>query len=405
VGARSRALAGVAFLAALAFGMTPPRPISTVKAAPSGGLRLLWSVRGLMDAPSAYMRVAVHGGLMLAWAYEPPKTALVALDLRTGQERWRMPMPAEGRPEIALAGDLALVQRTIGVTAIDVATGRQRWTRRLCGFRGDLTTVTDKRVGVGRCGVPEPPGEEHKWHPQMSMAIAIDLTDGRELWRRETTAAGLAITAAGGIVYLAVGNTPYLNQVKNKGVTVSALDARSGIVRRSYLLAADPDHIQPFPGDATRALFFGSDIAAVSLADGRVWWRKPAPLPLNWGVLPFPRTEVRDGRLVVGYESQVRELDLRSGATIASWDIPWADKSASQPVRQLTRPAPGGGALVIKDAWQQPAVAFQFGKSGAAPTVAALEANYEFVMAVEEGVVVVLKQDGTGAAMQGYAAF
>ena len=119
-----------------------------------------------------------------------------------------------------------------------------------------------------------------------------------------------------------------------------ALDPRSGIVQRSYALAADPSHIQLFPGDPKRALFIGGDIAAVSLTDGRVSWRQPAPLPLNWGTLPFPRTEVRDGRLVVGYESQVRELDLRSGATIASWDIPWADKQASQPVRQITGPPP-----------------------------------------------------------------
>jgi len=405
VAARSKALAGVACLAALAFGLAPAPPIPAAKAAPPERLRQVWSVRGLMDFGAAHARIAVRAGTLLAWAYEPPKTALVALDVRTGRPRWRMPMPAEGRPEIALAGDLALVQRSIGITAVDLATGQQRWTQRLCWFRSNLETAADLQVGVGTCTVPDPPGEEHKWHPRLIAAVAVDLTNGHELWRRETDAAGQAIAAAAGIIYLAVANTPAPHQVKDKGVTVFALAPRTGKVLHRFPLVHDPSHIQLFPGDPTRALFIGGDIAAVSLTDGHVSWRQPAPLPLNWGALPYPRTELRDGRLVVGYESQVRELDLRSGATIASWDIPWADKQASQPVRQMTRPAPGGGALLIKDAWQQPALAFQFGKSGAAPTVASVEVNYEWVMAVEEGVVVVLKNDSTGAAIQGYAAF
>lgn len=85
--------------AALAFGLTPPAwtaPAPTPAAgegAPSPSLprlRPLWSARGLMDAPSAHARTAVRAGTLLAWAYDAP-TALVALDLRTGRERWRMP--------------------------------------------------------------------------------------------------------------------------------------------------------------------------------------------------------------------------------------------------------------------------------------------------------------------------
>jgi outer membrane protein assembly factor BamB len=341
---------------------------------------------------------------VLAWAYEPPATALVALDLRTGRERWRMPMPAEGSPHVTFAGDLALLHRPIGVTAVDLATGRQRWTRRLCSFNGDLEVVADLRIGVGRCAVPDPPGE-YKWHPYRIMAVAVDLTTGRELWRRETDAVRQAIVVAEGIVYLAVANTPYPARIKDKGVTVLVLEPHTGRIRRRFPLAHDPTHIQLVPGDATRALFIGGDIAAVSLNDGRVSWRQPAPLPLNWGSLPFPRTELRDGRLVVGYESQVRELDPRSGTTIASWDIPWADKQATQPVRQIVRPAPGGGALLIKDAWQQPAMGFQFGKAGAKPAVVVLDVNYELVQAVEDGVVVVSKHDGAGNAVHAYAAF
>jgi outer membrane protein assembly factor BamB len=414
VGARSKGLAGVAYLVVLAFGLTPAAPSATAGAPAAGGvasssstlerLRPLWSARGLMEAPAAHARSAVRAGTIIAWAYDWPKTALVALDLHTGRERWRMPMPKEQRPAIALAGGLALVQRAIGVTAVDLATGQQRWTRRLCRFQSDLETLADLRIGVGTCRVPDPPGD-HDWQPRLIMAVAVDLTTGRELWRRETVSPGQGIAAAAGIIYLAAADTPYPNQIKQKGVTVFALDPRTGKVLRRFPLAHDPGHIDLFPGDPTRALFIGGDIAAVSLTDGRVLWRQPAPLPLTWGPLPFPRPELREGRLVVGYESQVRELDLRSGATIASWDIPWADKQARQPVRQVARPAPGGGALLIKDEWNEPALAFQLGKPGAVPRVAVLEVNYESVMAVEEGVVVVRKQDGGSGVVQGYAAF
>jgi outer membrane protein assembly factor BamB len=355
-----------------------------------------------MEAPSPHTRTAVHAGTVLTWAYEAP-TALVALDVRTGRERWRMPMPAEGRPDIAFAGDLALVQRSIGVTAVDVGSGRQRWTRRLCSFMTDFQTVAEPPIGVATCRVPDPP-DERKWRPRLIMAIAVDLATGRELWRRETDAAGQAIAAAGGVVYLAVANTPYLNQTKQKGATVLALDPRTGDVRRRFALAHGPGHIQLFPGDATRALFIGGDIAAVSLTDGRVSWRQPAPLPLDSGILPFPRPELRDGRLVVAYETKVRELDLRSGAELASWNVPWAVANG-QAVRQIVRPAPGGGALLIKDSWNQPAIGFRFDKPGAAPRVAALAVNYESVLAVEEGVIVVRNQDGAVSVVQGFAAF
>lgn len=399
MGARSKAPAGVAGLVALAFGLTPAASSSS----PPEPLRPLWSARGLMDTRSAYALAAVRGGMVLASAYQSP-AALVALDLHTGRERWRMPMPSEPRPDISLAGDLALLHRSIGVTAVDLGTGRQRWTRRLCAFRGDLETLADVRIGVGTCDLPDPPGDDG-WHARREMAVAVDLTSGRELWRRETTAARQAVVAVAGIVYLAVANTPYPNLVAEKGVTVFALDPRSGKVLRSFPLTHDPSHIVLLPGDPTRALFIGADIALVSLTDGRVSWRQPAPLPLAWGALPLPGPELRDGRLVVGYESEVRELDLRSGATIASWDIPWTDKQARQPVRQIARPAPGGGAVLIKDAWQKPAVAFQFGKSGTAPRVAALPVRYESVLAVEEGVVIVSSNDGIAGVLQGYAAF
>jgi hypothetical protein len=411
MGARAKAAGGVTCVVALAAGLTRAPPIAraevsstgAVPSSPSDRLRPLWSVQGLMDAPAAHARPAVRAGTMLAWAYEGPTTALVALDLHTGRERWRMPMPTEHRPEIARAGELALVDRSIGVTAVDFSSGQQRWTRRLCGFRGDLAVVPDLRIGVGTCAVPDPPGDD-KWHPRLIMAVAVDLTTGRELWRRETISPVQAIAAAGGIVHLAAADTPYPNQIKQKGVTVFALDARTGKVLRRFPLAHDPSHIQLFPGDPTRALFIGSDIAAVSLTDGRVSWRQPAPIPLSSGTLP-DRPELRNDRLVVGYESQVRELDLRSGATIASWDVPWAAPQTRQPVRQIVRTAPEGGVLLIKDSWQQPALGFQFGKPGAPPKVVVLEVNYEAVLAVEEGVVVVRKQDASGSVVQGYAAF
>ncbi|HEY4183501.1 MAG TPA: PQQ-binding-like beta-propeller repeat protein [Polyangia bacterium] len=355
-------------------------------------LRPLWSGPGLAQVSSPNARTVVRGGTVLAWAYDTP-TALVGLDLRTGHQRWRMPMPNEYAPTVVLAGDVALLGRSIGVTAIDLATGQQRWTRRLCGFQADLHVVADARIAIGMCRAPDPPpiqtgGARLIW--TKNMAVAIDLRTGREQWRLPTGWPSDAIAAVGNALYLATDT----NELRQKSVTVSVIDPPSGKTLRSFPLPSVPRRIQVFPADPTRALFVGEDIVAVRLVDGHLLWQRatsPRPAPPYQAI---PRPDLDGGRLFVHRADEVLELDLQSGGELSAFRMP---PDAPPSGRQTVVAAPAGGLLVITDREQDLARALSFAKPTATPTVAVLPARYENLLAVEAGVAIVRQSGGIEA--------
>ena len=400
--AAAAAVAGV--VTVLVMATPPPEPAPAVGAAAAippvsqlPRLRPLWSAPGLSTIGLQYERSIVRAGTVFAWQFAQP-TALVALDLRTGKQRWRMPMPGENAPAVAIAGQLALVFRTIGATAVDLATGEQRWTTRVCGFNGDVQVLADLHVGVGVCTLRPPPEKTGSWFND-NMAVAIDLRTGRELWREPNEWPVEALTATGGVVYIA----RQIAELPQRPLGVSALDPRSGKVLRGFGL---PAHVPPrghvMPGHPDRALFVGRELVAVDITQGRVLWQVAMPSPIQ---SPLTRRwpELSDGRLLVGYDNHVRELDVRSGATVADWDLP----DAISPGRRLTvRPAPGGGVLVVKDNERAPALVVHFEARGAPAKLAVLAVPYEGLLAIEDGVAVVRKHTAAGmAALEGYAAF
>jgi len=315
------ALAALPLLLAAAPPPAAPPPADAIPPVSSlPRLRPLWSTPGLSEIPSMLARTPVSAGIALTWAFEKPST-LVAIDLRTGKQRWRLPMPNEYRPEIVLAGDLALVYRSIGATAVDLATGQQRWTRRQC-FRSDLATIAKPHVGVGMCTAPEPPADERDDRPRLiyskNMAVAIDLDTGRELWRVPTGWPSEALAAAGGLFYVAADTA----QFRQKSVTVSALDPRTGNSLRSFTLPHVPNRIRILPGDPTRALFVGDEIVAVDLKDGRVLWQAAGPAAATQMTSRVPWPELSGGRVLAWNGNHLRELDLRTGADAATWDAP-----------------------------------------------------------------------------------
>lgn len=396
------------YLAVIALALVVVARVSAPGAAPSPPelpppsslprLRPVWSAPGVIEIPSVRTRTPVRAGIVLAWAYDAP-TALVALDLRTGKQRWRMPMPNETRPDIVLAGDLALVYRSIGATAVELATGKQRWTERRCAFKGDLQTFPESRIGVGLCALPLPEddgeiGGATRLIWSKNIAVAINLATGRELWRVPTGWPSGAIAAASGVVYVATDT----HETKQSSVTVSALDPRTGKALRSFLLPHVPDRMHILSGE--RALFVGASIVAASLTDGRVLWEISAPPHSTESSLPIAGPELRAGRLLAWYGNQVREVDPRSGADIARWDVPDALPAYRS---QIVRPGPRTGLLVIKDREREPALALRFADRGAAPTFAVMPVRFEDIVALEDDLLVVRNDSGGG--LRGYSAF
>lgn len=180
---------------------------------------------------------------------------LVALDLRTGEPRWRYPT-GKGTPSLTRAGRVLLVAREGAVHALDVASGEELWRYAARGrFSRRPVVVGDTVVAVSEGGAPQAHGidlftGERRWRERLSGApsadplaapglalvplsrdqlVALDGVDGSARWLGRDP--GIAAGAALVVDELLVVNAP--------GGAVGAIDLASGEVRWSSLLA-DP---------------------------------------------------------------------------------------------------------------------------------------------------------------------
>lgn len=72
---------------------------------------------------------AIQGGLVLVGCQLAD--ALYSLDLATGEVCWRRPELADLRSDICLVGDLALVSHSTGLYALDPTSGEEVWHQEL----------------------------------------------------------------------------------------------------------------------------------------------------------------------------------------------------------------------------------------------------------------------------------
>jgi hypothetical protein len=117
---------------------------------------------------------------------------VVAIAVRTGEERWSRRLDAQTRPEIL--GDLVLTSERHQLVALDLRTGEPRWTRPLA----DLAYVGASRDGdmiyyaatVGALGGARRVGQ----------VVAVDAIRGLERWRHEVNGVFGQPVAVGGMV-------------------------------------------------------------------------------------------------------------------------------------------------------------------------------------------------------------
>lgn len=180
---------------------------------------------------------------------------LIALDLRTGEPRWRFNLSRGGAPSLARAGRLLLVADEANVHAIDMISGEDVW-RFHARARFDVPpTVVDDRVivvsGRDAYGIDLLTGEQ-VWRSRFDATcfgpllptrrslvlipldrdglVAVDVRKGREVW--STSDPGLG---AGGSPIVVDGDLI----VNVPGGCVTALDLDTGSTRWTRLLG-DP---------------------------------------------------------------------------------------------------------------------------------------------------------------------
>lgn len=242
-------------------------------------VQLLWT--GSLDA-------APVGGVLLAGALllQPStRPSLLAFDPRSGQRLGRQGFDAGICGTPALSGELlilAVAGRGEGLRGIDRRTRKERW--KYAGrFCTDLAVVGDTLLAAEEGGA----------------LLALDATDGRELWKAEIGGRlRVGPSAADGVVYAGNGD----------GALV-AVEASSGKERWRQLLESGV-RVRPLVwGDRVFVGTAAGEIAALDSRSGEKVWE------VALGTLPAPGMALGPGTLVVGAaDRRIYGLDPDSGA-------------------------------------------------------------------------------------------
>lgn len=251
----------------------------------------------------------VQNAIMMSWPAVNPQTfyagigtfgdfpgALVALDIGTGEERWRHqpggtgPTLVDGR--LYLGGDPirtlsaddgreywsyqtersartpAVVDGgayTAGhewVYALDATDGRERWTHEHGGNVTSLVAVADGSVYLNQASPDS--------HGGPSGVTAVRVTDGTQRWQTSTGGGRQSPAIAGGTVYVA-----------DHGNTVYALNATDGTEQWRTSIPQVRRPSTPTIGDTRLFCLTKDRVFALDRATGQIEWTQPASAPFS----------------------------------------------------------------------------------------------------------------------------
>jgi outer membrane protein assembly factor BamB len=231
---------------------------------------------------------------------------LVALDLRTGEPRWRYSARHAGTFRLRRVGRLVVVVAgDASVTALDTATGEVVWR-----FVGRAPFVLPP--AVHRDAVVAVAGEPGRGAARL---VAIDAFTGAPRWSAEP--GGAAASPPGGAAAVAA-----IALTGRDGVTLAGYDLQTGEPRFAASLGA------ALPGGALAVNAF-DDLVVANLPTGRVTALDAAVGELRWTRIlhapvadDTPRrldVQLRAGALFVP-QSSLAVLRPRDGATLANLD-------------------------------------------------------------------------------------
>ncbi|MFD0686247.1 outer membrane protein assembly factor BamB family protein [Actinomadura fibrosa] len=253
---------------------------------------------------AASWRTPVMAGRDLYVGWPETGGPLFAFDAATGRERWRSPVSDDARDPAAGAGRVFAGGRGTAFVAVDAATGAERWRRTL----GDLITAAPSVDG--RIVFVNTDDAVH----------ALDAASGRPRWKHAmpkgpTGERAEGPVAANGLVYCPGASGELL-----------ALDAATGKKRWSFIGGTEVG--RPAVSGGTVYVSDGSgNVNALDAATGAVRWRYPT------GEDEIGRPALTAGVVCFTAGSQALGVDAASGRAV------WRS-ALSTDVRALT--AAGG---------------------------------------------------------------
>lgn len=262
--------------------------------------------------------------------------ALTALDAATGAELWTQDLDAPGGAAPTVFGDLVyLVSRNGVAWALEVETGRIRWqlsgTPSSAGFDGGAGPAVTSELAL----FPFSSGE----------VIAAFRKGGQQRWRAFVSGerAGSAAATIGDIAGdpVVFGQRVYVGNVAGR---VAALDLATGD-RAWTALEGAVSPVWP-TADSVYLLNDLNQLVRLDAASGAPVWRVDLPLSAPVRRLAQRRQVyahygpiLAGGRLIVASsDGQLREFDPRSGALIATTELPGG---------AATNPVVAGGTLYV----------------------------------------------------------
>ncbi|MFF4082596.1 PQQ-binding-like beta-propeller repeat protein [Streptomyces sp. NPDC001777] len=185
---------------------------------------------------------------------------------------------SEGESDVWLVDDTVVRSRFDGVSGFDVRSGKKRWEHLIAGRTEMCAVSTDATAAVALITYREAgPKKDGAQGRGCVTVAAIDLTDGRELWRTaDTRAGGTAGTVARAGDVVGVGHGL---GVFHDGSRLRAVDPRTGATRWTTALPKGcalgdlglaPKRVVAAMGCESEAM-----LAAFDPADGRALWTVP----------------------------------------------------------------------------------------------------------------------------------
>jgi outer membrane protein assembly factor BamB len=256
-----------------------------------------------------------QGGLTKVGTSE---NAIIALDTRTGQERWRVPLSGTGMPTPALIDNVLVEHDGIGdVTGIDAKTGHVLYRSHIGGAASMVSMLP---VGRERF-VSSSVSPNSVWE--------IDGRNGKVVWQHtfDDTASGLSDcppASDGKRIFCDYSAPPQGVDRAHVGALavqrVFGIDAKSGSLLWDVPLAVGtlPQWNEAsIPLVYNRGLYVGSSVAAqvasINAKTGKILWRHQVNGAVKGGICG------KDGVLYFGdYAGYLWALDARTGRTIGA---------------------------------------------------------------------------------------
>jgi len=348
----------------------PPNPAAASSAAQAPADRLpplsqlprlkpLWEAKGL----SLSGHGGVAGELMIAREIEPgahAAGAIVALDSRTGETRWKAAAP-EGTMRLAVVRGRLLALGAQGtVIAYVLADGARLWSRETgCMFLGGLAGAGDRAVGSCMpASKPDKPLDVSTMRRE-SFAVAFDLASGNDLWRvRLQTRLPGRLPVDTENAYVLAMQEPEPGRPPEAGFrsTLQALSLSEGKPRWTATAA---DMAMVGFTHAGLVIVTGQKVQAFRGADGSAAWsyeppRQPSSVDVDMAMsMEGTGPPLHEGLLLLAASDRIDGLDLASGRVARTWALPVRPATSDSAKKRFdagmtVRISSGGGRILAR---------------------------------------------------------